>query len=66
VPINIFSGTLTILGWDPPQNILLVTIDRVNISDFLNCLVIKNTCYKVHIPGTRVRNPKFRNSSRKG
>ena len=62
--LDIFSCALTILGWKPSQNILLFTMDRVNISDSLNSLVIKNVSYEIYIPGTSVRNPQLRNCSR--
>ena len=64
MPVDIFICALTILGWKPSQNILLFTMDRVNISDSLNSLVIKNVSYKIYIPGTSVRNPQLRNCSR--
>ena len=52
--LDIFSCALTILGWNPSQNILLLTMDRVNISDSLNSLVIKNVSYEIYISRTSV------------
>ena len=54
MPVDIFYCALTILGWNPSQNILLLTMDRVNISDSLNSLVIKNVSYEIYIPGMSV------------
>jgi hypothetical protein len=55
VPVNTFSSAQTILRGSPSQNVVMITLYKLNISNSLECLVIKNIGYEVSIPGAGIR-----------
>ena len=65
VLVNFLSGADAVPGRLPSEDILLISRDRTNRGDSLNCLIVKSVSQKLHIPRLGVKSPQVGDCGRK-